>query len=87
MVVPDAIVIAPTDTNSHLRLIAVGDTDRAMENRLQLLRYVDHAAVSLRNATQFDAIPRRSPAGRVGSGHANGQGPMVDASDLYSFAS
>jgi multidrug efflux pump subunit AcrA (membrane-fusion protein) len=51
------IVVGPTDTDSPLRLVAICDADRTLEDKLQLRRYVDHAAVSLRIATQFDAIP------------------------------
>ncbi len=51
------IVVGPSDSESPLRLVAICDADRTLEDRFQLRRYVDHAAVSLRNATQFDVIP------------------------------
>ncbi|WP_145420386.1 HlyD family secretion protein [Planctomycetes bacterium K23_9] len=53
----NTFVVAPHDSASTLRLVAVSSQASSFENRDQLRRFVDHASVSLRNASQFDAIP------------------------------
>lgn len=54
---PHTLVIAPHDQESNLRLVAISETDLPIEDTHQLRRFVDQAAVSLRNASQFDSIP------------------------------
>ncbi|MGB7346917.1 MAG: HlyD family efflux transporter periplasmic adaptor subunit [Pirellulaceae bacterium] len=51
------LIVAPTDENSTLRLVAISEHMTSTEDITQLRRFVDHASVSLRNASQFDAIP------------------------------
>ena len=55
------VVVAPTDQDDGLRLVALGgplaDGQPIVENKNELVRFINHANVAFRNANRLESIP------------------------------
>ena len=54
---PLGVVFAADSTDNAMRLVAFGSVSPALESQHELKRFAKHAAVALRNASRFEAIP------------------------------